>query len=404
MRVAEITDQLDRLTQSLTTLSRLYALRLLADRDRLSKLEASGHFAVCMDLAVLIEEFAARHYRRKPALIIWPPNFHPERAGMLQGGAVELTCLAEYIRGLTRHVLDLLALIEDGTAGMLMAAPARALMGQLRVALPRIQGDAVEHPVAVDRGAAPNAPHKALSGPTFVHTDPIFTPTYSLIDEHVPVFGDSLSETVRYLWTVCVGESMAAELCALSAVEYDGLPLAFYHDMGKQAWDEMRHAVGYLDVAVAMLPEVEESLPSGDPLRTAIHRFRKRGTGLPVPRELNLYETIFNCSLEERLILFQIQTEAPGASRKKQNLRSELCRRYNDLAVTLEYDFLDEISHARIGRTWLAHLLPDPNARREAIANTSLLRSVLLLTSFAHHGGGSLSGLLDRYLTAPKLA
>ena len=142
MRVAEITDQLDRLTQSLTTLSRLYALRLLADRDRLSKLEASGHFAVCMDLAVLIEEFAARHYRRKPALIIWPPNFHPERAGMLQGGAVELTCLAEYIRGLTRHVLDLLALIEDGTAGMLMAAPARALMGQLRSLCPRIQGDA----------------------------------------------------------------------------------------------------------------------------------------------------------------------------------------------------------------------------------------------------------------------
>jgi hypothetical protein len=75
------------------------------------------------------------------------------------------------------------------------------------------------------------------------------------------------------------------------------------------------------------------------------------GVGLPIPRELNLYETILNCSLEERLILFQIQTEAPGASRKKENLRSELCRLYPiSLPCSNTTCAMTSLTHASAGR------------------------------------------------------
>jgi hypothetical protein len=78
------------------------------------------------------------------------------------------------------------------------------------------------------------------------------------------VFGESLRETIRYLWTVCVGETMAAELCALSSIEYDGLPPAFYRDMGKQAWDEMRHAVALPRRRRRHAPSLEEILKDVD--------------------------------------------------------------------------------------------------------------------------------------------
>ena len=125
----------------------------------------------------------------------------------------------------------------------------------------------------------------------------------------------------------------------------------------------------------------------------------------PVPRELDLLRD--DIQLFARRAAHPVSDPNRGARSVTQETKLEirtlspLQRPGCDTRVRLSgRDF------TRADRSHLAGALaPGPEcARREAIANTSLLRSVLLLTSFAHHGGGSLSGLLDRYLTAPKLA
>jgi hypothetical protein len=92
------------------------------------------------------------------------------------------------------------------------------------------------------------------------------------------------------------------------------------------------------------------------------------------------------------------QTEAPSAARKKQQIEPTLCRAHPELRGALEYDIRDEIAHARIGKTWLAHLLPGRIEQRRAIALTDRLRSLLILTSFAHHHNTPLSQLIDQCL------
>ena len=50
--------------------------------------------------------------------------------------------------------------------------------------------------------------------------------------------GDLLEDIMPSFWSVAHSEMLAAELCALSIIEYDHLPLKFYLDLAKQSWDE----------------------------------------------------------------------------------------------------------------------------------------------------------------------
>jgi len=179
--------------------------------------------------------------------------------------------------------------------------------------------------------------------------------------------------------------------------EYDGLPLAFYRDMAKQTWDEVRHAVYCLDTALMLLPQLEVELPYDHPTRAAVRRFRETGTGLPVPLERNLYEAIANASLVERLVLMHHDTETPGIRTLKEHIGSQFCQVHSDIADGLAIFRRDEISHSRIGNVWFHHLVPDLEKRNTIIANTRLLRGVLLLTSFAHHGGDGFGYLMESY-------
>jgi len=101
-------------------------------------------------------------------------------------------------------------------------------------------------------------------------------------------------------------------------VEYDGLPLAFYRDFAKQARDEMRHALLFFRLGVDLLPSFLAWPPPDHPLVPGARRFAETGSGLPVPRERNLYELAGH----------------------------------------------DEASHARFGKIGFEHLVPEKANRR----------------------------------------
>lgn len=210
-------------------------------------------------------------------------------------------------------------------------------------------------------------------------------------------FGDTLEENVPYFWSLAIRESLAADLCALSIVEYDQMPLSFYRDMAKQSWDEMRHSTYFFDLALTLIPELVDQLDTDHPLHANLTRFLATREGLPIPRERNLYEAILNASLVERLVLLHRDTETPGILRIKEKINSEFCSSRPHIGAALEIVMRDEVTHSRFGNVWLKHLIPDARERQDAIATTELLRGVLLLSAFAHHGGGSLGQLLSRY-------
>jgi hypothetical protein len=71
-----------------------------------------------------------------------------------------------------------------------------------------------------------------------------------------PEFSERLQDAVPYFWTLAIREAMACDSCALSGIEYDNLPLEFYRDIAKQAWDEAIHAEMFLRLSVELMPEV----------------------------------------------------------------------------------------------------------------------------------------------------
>ncbi len=396
--VRDVDHLLGCVTTNLVTLSRLHALRLLASASSQAKLAAAERVARYADLAVAVDQFAIRHYHRKPQPVVWPAAVRPDVTGVLAAGRIDAQALRVSIRSMVGGLAGVLNDLESQVRRTLLAAPVRPLLALVRSGAPcrigahRRRNQTHVEPVPVLR------PRQVLVGPTHVHHDPILKPSYSLLEQREPQFGQSLAQVVPYLWTVSIRETLAAELCALSSIEYDGLPLAFHADMSKQAWDEMRHAVYYLDVALGLIPALIAKLGRKDPLRAILLSFR-RGQGLPIPLEGNLYEAMLNASLAERLILFQVQTEAPSAARKKRQMESALCHAYPELRVALEYDLRDEIAHARIGQTWLRYLLPSRADRWRAVEMTDRLRSVLILTSFAHHHEVPLPHLIDQCLS-----
>lgn len=399
--VREVESQLARITTCLVTLSRLNALHLLAAADGRVKLEKAERSARYADLAVAVDQFARRHYQHRTPLVSWPESVRPDVTGALIAGRIELRPLNQAVRTMVGALARVIRELGLGVRQTLLAAPVEALIAHLQSAVPdRLATRPQPLPSIPILMLTPlvGRPRKVLSGPQRTRHDPVFIPSYSLLQRREPRFGSSLVEAVPYLWTVSIRETLAAELCALSGVEYDGLPLAFYGDMSKQAWDEMRHAVYYLEVALRLIPVLLRRLRGRDPLLPLLRLFRSGRARLPIPLEGNLYEAMFNATLSERLILFQMQTEAPSAARKKQQIESTLCRAHPELRGALEYDIRDEIAHARIGKTWLAHLLPGRIEQRRAIALTNRLRSVLILTSFAHHHNAPLPQLIDQCL------
>lgn len=234
-------------------------------------------------------------------------------------------------------------------------------------------------------------PQKILRGPVRMRIDKVFEPSYSILENPVPEFGDTLQEIVPYFWSLSLREILASELCALSVIEYDNLPLQFYWDFSKQSWDEARHAKAYLSLAISFFNTIEDSLRNDDPLHQVIIEFKKNQKGLPVPREKNMYEAVLNAELEERLILMNILTEGPAIGRLAGKMKKTICIHYPEIKRMLEFDKIDETFHAGIGNHWLKYLIPDPVARKQKMEDTKLLRGFLLLSSIAEYSDSDLS-------------
>ena len=192
-------------------------------------------------------------------------------------------------------------------------------------------------------------------------------------------------EQAPFYWLAGLRESMAAQLCALCVIEYDGLPLAYYRDFAKQTWDEMRHALFFLELGKTLLPEFLAAAPRGHRLVPGARHFQRTGRGLPCPVERNLYEVAWNATLPQRLVLMHLDTETPGIARFKQELKADAFRSRPLQAEGLRLSTHDEATHARLGRTWLQHLLPERSARRAEIARTRLLRGAFLMAAFSHY-------------------
>jgi hypothetical protein len=395
-KVEELSGSLELLEEALERIARLSALALLGEKEFSAKLARAGEMVAYVGKAAELEHCLLRYFTVRPRNVFWPEDAHPENIGITHKGTLNFVALSKEIAALKSAAARTTADIAGRVATNPLLEPEAILLSQIAKVLPEASGG-YGLSCHASRPTSTHGVTKSLTGPHEVAIDPVFAPAYSLREKPVPAFGDSAAEAAPFFWSLAIRESMASDLCALSMAEYDGLPLAFYRDMAKQTWDEIRHAVYCLDTALMLLPELETELPYDHSTRAAVQRFRETGTGLPVPMERNLYEAIVNASLVERLVLLHHDTETPAIRTLKEKIGSQFCQDHPDISVGLAIFRRDEIAHSRLGNVWFNHLVPDVQKRNTIIANTRLLRGVLLLTSFAHHGDDSFGDLMENY-------
>jgi hypothetical protein len=391
-RVEQLAEGMHRLCQVLASLGRLRTLLLLDEASIQARLEIARAVTHTFDLAVELGAFLDRYAGLKLGPVAWEPHSHPEQSEILIRGTVDRERLSGEI---DRHLgvasalvaelrekacdIPLLAAWIDAIdrAAAFLPAPTR---GHVKEAFP----------------TTPKSPgwRKTVAGPRSVPTDASFRKDYGLLERDVPKFGETFAETVPYLWVLATRESLAAELCALCIVEWDGLPLSFYLDFSKQMWDECRHADFCRHAAVSLIEDLERELEPTDALLADVVAHREQAIGLPIPREGNLYEAISNASLIERIILMHHDTETPGITELQRQAESPLWAKHPEIAEGLSIVELDERSHARLGHRWLRYLVPNANERENAIDEARLLRPILILTSVAEHGPQELRDLI----------
>lgn len=168
-------------------------------------------------------------------------------------------------------------------------------------------------------------------------------------------------------------ETVAEEVAALNLFEYDGLPWAFYIDMGQQAEDEARHAL----LASAMLMSMGGRLG-----QFALSHFG------------NFYQLFWEMSLDERLVAMNLDTEAVSRSHLERAERRVRKAGYPKVAWLYGHIARDEMRHARIGARWFVHLYPNKSDRGRAIAAARALVVVHLASAQSFITGESTSELL----------
>jgi hypothetical protein len=223
---------------------------------------------------------------------------------------------------------------------------------------------------------------KVITIPIKDKWDNSFLEGESYLEHKFPSYNnESLEESVEFFWILSTKENFASELCLMSCVEYDGLPLAFYKDMIKQGWDEIRHAIMYKNISIDLINTIDFQNASKE-FKNKIEVYQKTGK-LIIPKEKNLVEVAYNCDLIERLVLMNIKTELPAINQKTKMLKGKLCKEYSKINRIVEFDKVDEMSHANFGLKWLKHIIPDNNERNEAIRQSDLIRGLYIFNSIA---------------------
>lgn len=238
MAAALVSARLGALSARLVTLSRLSALALLGEPRAVDKCERAREAVLRVEQAASVAEFVARYYQLKPTNVAWSFADRPDQNGLLADGHVAMSATRAAITAAAQEAAELIAALLATASTTLLLAPLSMLLPPIAATLPAPSG-AVALPRATE--PIPREPVQVLRGPRQVDLDPAFDPTIDLLDPANRELIDS--HRGPFFWNLSIREEMASELCSLSMVEYDGLPLAFYRDFAKQAWDEMRHAL-----------------------------------------------------------------------------------------------------------------------------------------------------------------
>jgi hypothetical protein len=392
--INQLKGELQVLLRALTDFGRLNALAALAHPVVTDKLRYARGFYETTRQAILLEELLYQKFQVKKGFVAWSADCNPRLAGVLTDGSIEQTPLRSLLRSVRAAISNHAILVRPALDATEMLSELRQAVGELIGTSPELDGIRLPFDQSPSGG---EAGEKVVRGPSTLGVDPAFTPSYSLLNQPSPSFGSQLHEAAPYYWTLSLREAFASDVCALSAVECDYLPLQFYADMAKQCWDEVRHARFYFDFSVSLFGPLLSQLPASSPLAAVIRNYHDTGSGLPIPTELNFYHTFLDATLAERLILMQVRTETPAIKRLGVRLQSELAAQHPDLAQAIEIDRCDEKSHSRIGWSWLRFLFPDPVQRRLLIERTDLLRSLFILLSVSHTGGGTMGELLSTF-------
>jgi hypothetical protein len=386
-------------TWAFTRLGRLAALRGLATESWAAKAEAAEEAAKYIEWATRLESFVVRQYGAKVNRVGWGSNVRPDQIGVIVNGRVDLAALErELARSRAVCCARLHRCVTQPRHPLSTAATALVHQCWLELAC---ELTAVSSDGETARNVEPPAsPTRVLRGPKRTEVDATFEPSYSLLEHDVPGFGETLAECVPYFWNLSVREAMAADLCSLSIIEYDGLPLEFYRDMAKQAWDESLHAVYFLSQAQELLPDLIANLKIDSPLRLQLEAVGK----LPIPAERNLYAAIWSMDLVDRLVLMHHDTETPAIPKLRVQMRGPFCERYPGVAAALDVVRFDEISHSRIGTRWLRVLVPNRAERVRAIEGARMLRGFYLVAALAAGSQTSPHEIVDAIAsTAPAL-
>ena len=385
---------LGALRDSLILLGRLHALSLLGNRSMREQGRAAAACAHRLRQAQSIEEHLTSAHGERATEVRWPRGARPDERALLAGGKVSLERTAAEIDAVESLALAQIRTLEALVAAAPLLEPIALLLGPVAATLHRRASPAPARPASL----GPPAATRVLRGPSAVELDPVFRKSFSLLGERYDpsLSGDELDRG-PYYWWLGMREAMAAELCALCLIEYDGLPLAFYCDFSKQAWDETRHADFFVAVGLQLLPEFVAAAPAKHPLLPDARAHLELGTGLPVPLEGNLYEVALQATLVERLVLMHHDTETPGVGAFTRQARSAWCSERPAIADGIEITIHDEAAHARLGRRWLEHLAPEPDARARVIEQARAMRGFLIVHSLCAHSGDSVGDILRRF-------
>ena len=402
--LTQLRDELALLEDDVVTLGRYRLLEALAATSYSEKLAHAEAASRLLDAAYTLQQFSWRQYHAMRRRVAWSAAANPELLGLIEGGSVDRDAVMAKVASVEAMALARGEALLQSCRSDLALAPVERVVPDLLRLLQSVCGRHDAAPASVSAGTGVYRPRaevrRTVVGPRRTSVDPMFQPTYSSLAYAAPKYGDRLHEALPYYWTLATREAMASDSCALSATEYDGLPLDFYRDMGKQCWDEARHAVLFCEFCRAMAPVLQAELPQDSALAITLERFVRTGTGLPIPREGNFYEVLWLADLVERLILMQVETEAPAVRTLARRAGDRLCSRFPAFRQLVQIDRNDEISHARIGHRWLRFLVPDATDRKQRRENTALLRGVLFASVLAQNEGVELSDVIATFGSA----
>ena len=391
--LSQILKKLHDIQDGLMSLGRLCSLKSFSVRQIAEKIPLHAQTLTYIQQGKQLAIFLSQGFAIKEACIVWRKGVHPRFVlTNHENLTLDTYALDHLMRALSSSILLAMHVLLHDIRGLTVLLPLHTYLKQL---INTIEYWPIESPplemLLGEQSIRTMAIHRACTGPKHALIDTAFTPSYSLLDENSPAYADTTHEAAAYYWGLSARECLAADMCALSLTEYDGLPVDFYVDMAKQAYDEIRHAAVCLEIANHLIAEVKQS-DSEHPFH---HQLKN---GLPIPAEKHLYEAMWNATLEERLVLMHHDTESLGIQRIRDKMSSVISQQYPAIARQLEIIMREEITHARLGKKWLRHLVPDKTILNSTIERARMLRSLLLLTSASHYKQESLIALVKKTL------